>query len=71
MANEKRLIVEALKNYHDSKFTPGVYEHSIFGKAAMLLEVDAVEVVHGRWIDGYAMQDGKEVYKSIDSSHCN
>ena len=33
--------------------------------------VDAVEVVHGRWIDGYAMQDGKEVYKSIDCSHCN
>ena len=49
MANEKRLIVDALKKYHDAQFTPGVYEHSIFGKAAMLLEVDAVEVVHGRW----------------------
>lgn len=45
MANEKRLIVDSLKKYHDSQFTPGVYEHSIFGKAAMLLEVDAVEVV--------------------------
>jgi hypothetical protein len=43
--NEKWLIAEALKKYHDSKFTPGVYEHSIFGKAAMLLEEDAVEVV--------------------------
>jgi hypothetical protein len=32
--------------------------------------VDAVEVVHGEWIDGYAMHDGKEVYKSIDCSHC-
>ena len=54
MANEKRLIADALKKYHDSKFTPGVYQHSIFGKAAMLLEadsspVDAVEVVHGRF----------------------
>ena len=45
MATEKRLIAEALKKYHDGKFTPGVYEHSIFGKAAMLLEADAVEVV--------------------------
>lgn len=44
MATEKRMIAEALKKYHDSKFTPGVYEHSIFGKAAMLLESDAVEV---------------------------
>lgn len=49
MATEKRLIADALKKYHDAKFTPGVYEHSIFGKAALLLETDAVEVVHGRW----------------------
>lgn len=53
MATKKRLIADALKKYHDSKFTPGVYEHSIFGKAAMLLEVDAVEVVHGRWDGEY------------------
>lgn len=45
MEKEKRLIVDALKKYHDAQFTPGVYEHSIFGKAAMLLETDAVEVV--------------------------
>ena len=45
MADQKRLIVDALKKYHDAQFTPGVYEHSIFGKAAMLLEADAVEVV--------------------------
>lgn len=44
MANEKRLIIDALKKYHDTQFTPGVYEHSIFGKAAKLLEADAVEV---------------------------
>lgn len=42
MATEKRLIVDALKKYHDAQFTPGVYEHSIFGKAAMLLEVDTM-----------------------------
>lgn len=71
MVNEKRLIVDALKKYHDAKFTPGVYEHSIFGKAAMLLEVDAVEVVHAHWEDGCAIHNGKEVYKSIDCSHCN
>ena len=55
MSNEKRLIdaarrtiATALKRIHDWQFTPGVYEHSIYGKAALLLEMDAVEVVHGR-----------------------
>ena len=32
--------------------------------------VDAVEVVHAHWEDGCAMHNGKEVYKSIDCSHC-
>ena len=55
MANEKRLIAESeradlircLKKLHDLQFTPGVYEHSVIGRAAMFLEetVDAVEVV--------------------------
>lgn len=31
----------------------------------------AEEVVHAEWLDGYAMHNGKEVYKSIDCSHCN
>lgn len=44
MADEKQVLIEALKKYHDTKFTPGVYEHSIFGKAALLLE-KSVEVV--------------------------
>lgn len=46
-AGEKQIIIQALKMHHDSQFTPGVYEHSVFGKAALLLEstVDAVEVV--------------------------
>ena len=33
---------------HDADFTPGVYEHSVYGKAALLLEKDAVEVVRCR-----------------------
>jgi hypothetical protein len=33
--------------------------------------VDAVEVVHGQWLDGCAIHNGKEVYKSIDCSVCN
>lgn len=45
MENEKKMIVDALKRYHDTSFTKGVYEHSIFGKAALLLEKDSVEVV--------------------------
>lgn len=54
MANEKRLIPESertnlircLKTLHDIDFTPGVYEHSVIGRAALLLEetADAVEV---------------------------
>ena len=32
--------------------------------------VDAVPVVHGEWLDGYATQNGKVVYKSIDCSVC-
>ena len=32
--------------------------------------VDAVEVVHAEWLDGCAIRNGKEVYKSIDCSHC-
>lgn len=54
-SNEKRLIdadrrtiVTALKMIHDADFTPGVYEHSVYGKAALLLEKDAVEVVRCR-----------------------
>ena len=38
MQNEKQKIVRALKQYHDNKFTPREYTHSIFGKAALLLE---------------------------------
>jgi hypothetical protein len=33
-----KLLIEALKQYHDSKFTPKVYEHSIFGVAALTIE---------------------------------
>ena len=32
--------------------------------------VDARPVVHGQWLDGCAIHNGKEVYKSIDCSHC-
>ena len=54
-SNEKRLIdadrrtiATALKMIHDADFTPGVYEHSVYGKAALLLKKDAVEVVRCR-----------------------
>lgn len=55
ISNEKRLIdadrrtiATALKMIHDADFTPGVYDHSVYGKAALLLEKDAVEVVRCR-----------------------
>lgn len=31
---------------------------------------DYVEVVHGRWLDGSAIHNGKKVYDSIDCSVC-
>lgn len=43
-ADERKRLAGRLKQYHDWNFTPGVYDHSIFGLAAKLLEVDAVEV---------------------------
>jgi hypothetical protein len=45
---DRRTIATALKMIHDADFTPGVYEHSVYGKAALLLEKDAVSVVRCR-----------------------
>ena len=55
--DERVDLIRCLKEYHDANFTPGTYVHSIFGKAALLLEktADAVEVVrckdckHHQW----------------------
>ncbi len=46
-ADERADLIRCLKKYHDASFTPGTYEHSVFGKAALLLEktANAVEVV--------------------------
>lgn len=32
---DRRTIATALKMIHDADFTPGVYEHSVYGKAAL------------------------------------
>ena len=37
----KQSLIDSLKKYHDISFTPGIYEHSIFGQAALLLEKEA------------------------------
>ena len=41
---QKMMLADALKHRHDCAFTPGVYEHSIIGQAALLLE-NSEEVV--------------------------
>ena len=60
MANERQQLIEALKVYHDSKFTPGVYGHSIIGLAALMLE-NSVKVVRCKdckhWHEGTAWCD--------------
>lgn len=70
MAKEQRLIdAEALKR------RIGDLHFLNYGMAIMAVceapAVDAVEVVHAHWKDGYAIHNGKEVYQSIDCSHCN
>jgi hypothetical protein len=50
LSDEKRILIEALKKHHNARFTPGVYEHSIIGKAALMLE-NSVELVHARNLD--------------------
>ena len=49
----------------------GYYTDTIEEVLKQTKTVDAVEVVHAHWEDGCAMHNGKEVYKSIDCSHCN
>ena len=84
MANEKRLIYaeDLLKpvNYsvlllqsggRNSGKTMAMYEKFFRKRVEMAPTVDAVEVVHGEWLDGYAVDhNGKKVYDSIDCSVC-
>ena len=80
MANEMRLVdADALFNsLADHWGIPKDWDgriHPICDEALSTIEnfptVDARPVVHGRWEDGYAVRNGKEVYKSIDCSVCN
>lgn len=41
---ERCQLAEQLKHYHDLNFTKGVYEHSIFGRAAKKLEAYTLEI---------------------------
>ena len=77
MANEKRLIdanefFNRLRNTvydtpTDFGYTPGLIKAVL----ERTRTVDAVPVVHGHWIDGYAVDStGKKVYDSIDCSVC-
>ena len=72
MANEKRLIgANALSiKVMDASYWDNQDEDVIWNLVQDAPTVDAVEVVHAHWEDGCAMHNGKEVYKSIDCSHC-
>ena len=85
MANEQRLIdanalMEHLKEEHDYLMCdPEVsskikwWEAVCFDRVRRTIEkaptVDAVEVVHAYWIDGYSVHNEKVTY-TIDCSHC-
>lgn len=49
----------------------GYYTETIEEVLKQTKTVDAAPVVHAHWEDGCAIHNGKEVYKSIDCSHCN
>ena len=75
MANEKRLIDANALLENADVFTMHTKEYGsievipvdAIGDAPT---VDAVPVAHAHWEDGCAIHNGKEVYKSIDCSHC-
>jgi hypothetical protein len=83
MANEKRLIgydpiafgefTQSLKNTLEvyDPYSDG-YEDGV-DRIEDWLEfnfVEAIPVVHGEWLDGSAIHNGKKVYDSIDCSVC-
>lgn len=80
MANKRLIDANALKSqitrYHTS-LTPRYISKLVDAEIGDIIDiideaptVDAVEVVHAHWEDGCAIHNGKEVYKSIDCSHC-
>ena len=78
MANEQRLI-DANAIPYEEHYVPNGDVQWGYKKELCVLKptvdamptVDAVEVVYAHWEDGCAIHNGKEVYKSIDCSHCN
>ena len=84
MANEKRLIdadaeIEAIKKYacedcesHNGIRCRACWADDLIGWIEDAPKVDAVEVVHAHWEDGYSVDfKGGIVYTSIDCSNCN
>ena len=74
MANEMRLIDanQLIRRLEKMQYdTDAIYIDGIIRALKEPSTVDARLVVHGHWEDGYAIHDGKEVYKSIDCSVCN
>ena len=76
MVNEKRLI-DVNQPINSFKRCAKDHPNSVwnaFGIEEVLNAcptVDAVEVVHGQWLDGHAVDHtGKKVYDSIDCSVC-
>jgi hypothetical protein len=69
-ADERKRLAGRLKQYHDWNFTPGVYDHSILGLAAKLLEVDAVEVVRCKDCKWRQQDDVKRNFCGLGDFYC-
>jgi hypothetical protein len=76
MANEKRLIdanagKKAFRDIAGLADYKGVLHLVVpISEIDKLPTVDAVEVVHAEWLDGYGVCDNKKSYVSIDCSNC-
>ena len=74
MANEKRLIdANAMReDWLENGENEYIYDtNAVLDSIDAQPTVDAVEVVHAHWEDGFAIRNGKLIYKSIDCSHCH
>jgi PHP family Zn ribbon phosphoesterase len=73
MASEKRLIdANAMReDWLENGENEHVYDtNAVLESIDAQPTVDAVEVVHAEWLDGYGVHGGIKKYESIDCSNC-
>ena len=62
---ELKELCDALRRYHNLSFTPGVYEHSIVGLAAMKLEEQQKRIADLEEMLVYVSSSENKVYRNL------